>query len=242
MTETFGGDKKVGTSLLGAVELKFKKWAAARVPRQVETYHLTLATIPISALVVVAGFLAKDDIRWLWLTSALIAAQYLTDLLDGEVGRLRNTGLIRWGYFMDHFLDYVFLCSLLIGYSLILPDHFKYLQFFILAIFGAFMVVAYLEFAATNAFRIEHLGIGPTEVRLLFVIINTLLIVVGKTYLGPALPYVLLLAVLGLAVAVYRTQKRIWELDMQEKKRPSPPVPLPVGEGKGEGSGPYRTT
>ena len=68
----------------------------------------------------------------------MITLQWLTDSLDGAIGRYRNVGLIRWGYYMDHFLDYIFLCSILIGYSLILPDNFKYLLFFLLAIFGVY--------------------------------------------------------------------------------------------------------
>lgn len=204
---------------MSPLERRLRNVLVPLVPRAIETYHLTLATVPLSALVVLFGWLANDDIRWLWGTSVAIAVQYVTDLMDGEIGRRRATGLIKWGYFMDHFLDYIFLCSLLIGYSLMLPDHFKFLQLFILAIFGAFMVSSYLEFAATNEFRIEHLGIGPTEIRLLFVVINTLLIVFGRTYLAFALPYVLVASLVGLAVAVYMTQKRIWDIDMRKKRK-----------------------
>jgi phosphatidylglycerophosphate synthase len=31
----------------------------------------------------------------------VIVFQYITDLLDGEIGRKRNTGLIKWGFYMD---------------------------------------------------------------------------------------------------------------------------------------------
>jgi hypothetical protein len=48
--------------------------------------------------------------------------QYVTDHYDGKIGKYRNTGLVRWGYYMDHLLDYVFLCSIIIGYAFILPE------------------------------------------------------------------------------------------------------------------------
>ncbi len=79
------------------------------------------------------------------------------------------------------------------------------------------MVNSYLAFGATNEFKIAYLKIGPTEMRLLFIIINTLLIVFHKTYLVGFLPFVLLFASAGLGVAVYTTQKEIWAKDMEVK-------------------------
>ncbi|MFC1452445.1 YiiX/YebB-like N1pC/P60 family cysteine hydrolase, partial [Verrucomicrobiota bacterium] len=147
----------------------------------------------------------------------MIAMQYLTDLLDGAIGRQRNTGLVKWGYYMDHFLDYIFLCSILIGYALLLPDAFKYILFYIMAFFGAFMVNSFLSFAATNSFTISYCGIGPTEIRIVFILVNTLIIVFGRSYMLKAVPYVLGAATFGLFVAVFRTQKALWAEDMRRK-------------------------
>lgn len=216
--EPFAGDKKVGQSMLYSTERKFIDWAAPRVPKSIETYHLTLLTIPICIGIIGFSYLARFDMNWFWGVSVLIILQWVTDSLDGTVGRLRGTGLVKWGYYMDHFLDYVFLCSILVGYALLLPEKFLYFQFFILAIFGSFMVNSFLAFAATNRFRIEHLGIGPTELRLVFVAVNTMLILFGKTYLGWTLPTILVLSVLGLIFVVYRTQREIWEIDMEAKR------------------------
>lgn len=216
--EPFAGDKKISLSLLGAWEKKLVNKYISKIPKRVETYHLTLTTLLWSTLIIVFGYLAGHyNIHWLWGTSVMIVCQYISDLFDGAVGRHRNTGLIRWGYYMDHFLDYIFLCSILIGYSFILNDEFNSL-FFILASFGAFMVNSYLSFAATNEFKIEYLKIGPTEVRIIFIIINTLLISFNKTYLAPLLPYVLIFSIIGLGLVVYKTQKRIWQKDMEDKK------------------------
>ncbi len=199
-------------------EKKFQKWLAGKVPRGIETYHLTLLTIPWCLLIVLAGYLAADQVEWLWLSSACIALQYLTDLVDGEVGRQRNTGLIKWGYYMDHFLDYVFLCAYLISYFFIIPTSLVYPQFFLLAVFGSFMVNSFLAFAVTNKFQISYFGIGPTEIRIGFLAVNTLHIIFGKTFMSGFLPYVLALSGLGLCVTVYRTQKSIWKIDREGKK------------------------
>ncbi|MEM7396203.1 MAG: CDP-alcohol phosphatidyltransferase family protein, partial [Verrucomicrobiota bacterium] len=193
-------------------------WLAPRMPQSIETWHLTLSTIAWSLLIIVFSFLARYDTRWLWLVSLMIFFQYITDLMDGAVGRLRNTGLVKWGYYMDHFLDYLFLCSILIGYAMLLEDHNKYMLFFVLALFGAFMVNSFLSFSATGEFKISYLGIGPTEVRIVFIVINTLIILFGQTHIARALPYVLVLSTFGLFITVYRTQKRIWDIDMNNKE------------------------
>ena len=214
----FAGDRKVGGSLLAGPERWFKRAHVSKIPPWIETHHLTLLTILWSACIVGFSWLAQRHIHWLWCVSLMIALQYVTDLFDGEVGRRRNTGLVKWGFYMDHFLDYVFLCAILIGYSLILPDRLKYMQLFILAVFGAFMVNSFLSFAVTNKFKISYLGIGPTEIRLVFVVVNTLLICFGKTYMGHALPYVLAGSFLGLCYVVYRTGRHLWKVDMDAKR------------------------
>ena len=216
--EEFAGDRKKGESLFHNIEKKFIDKYVSKIPIFIKSYQLTLTTILWCFLIILFSYLAKNNINWLWGVSACIFLQYITDSFDGALGRYRNSGLIKWGYYMDHFLDYIFLCSILIGYSLILPINFIYYLFFILAIFGAFMVNSFLSFAATNEFKISYLKIGPTEVRLIFIIINALLILFGKTYMVKALPYVLIISTLGLIVVVYRTQKYIWKLDMKNKK------------------------
>lgn len=219
---TFAGDKKTGRSLLAGPEERLKRFLLPRVPRRVETYHLTMLTLLWCVLIIAFSFLARHHIAWLWAVSLTIVLQYVTDLLDGAVGRQRDTGLVKWGYYMDHFLDYLFLCSILIGYAILLPDHFKYMLFFVLALFGAFMTHSFLAFAATNEFRISYLGIGPTEIRLIFIAVNTLLIVFGRTHMVAALPYVLGGSAFGLFVTVFRTQRHLWQLDLHAKQGPAP--------------------
>ena len=174
----FKGDKKEGTWLLATSENKLKNWLVPMVPKCIETYHLTLTTLIWCAMIILFSFLARYHIHFMWIVSFAIFGQYITDLLDGEIGRRRNTGLIKWGYYMDHFLDYFFLCSILIGYGLMVEDHSKYMLFYILALFIAFMINSFLSFAATGEFRISYMGIGPTEIRLVFIIINTVIILV----------------------------------------------------------------
>jgi len=216
----FQGHIKFGTSLLHAGEDRLKRALLPLVPRRVETYHLTLATILWSALIPLFCLFARTHIRWLWAVNACIAGQYLTDLLDGAIGRLRETGLKKWGYYVDHFLDYIFLSAIFFGYAVLLPAAFHKMILFSLVMFTGFMIHSFLEFACTNRFAISYLGIGPTETRLLFIAINVALMIVGKTHIALALPYVVTASFFGLFVTVYRTARHLWQLDMIEKAPP----------------------
>jgi len=220
MTVEFKGDRKKGGGILWNAERKLIVALAPSVPKFIETYHLTLASIIWSGLIVLFSYFAKNNIHWLWAVSGCIALQYLSDCLDGEIGRERDTGLIKWGYFMDHFLDYLFLCSILIGYSLILSNKYELLLILSLALFSAFMVNSHLLLAATNEFKIGYYGVGPTELRLLIIINNALMVFLGPTYIMPALPYILGVGGLFLIHTVYWSHKIVWKLDMDAKYRP----------------------
>jgi phosphatidylglycerophosphate synthase len=220
----FHGDQKVGQSLLYGPETRLKRFLVPFVPGRVQTYHLTLTTVLWSALIPPACYLARRQIDWLWAVSALIALQYLTDLLDGEIGRVRGTGLVKWGFYMDHFLDYLFLCSILTGYAVLLPQPYRVDMFYVVAIFGGYMVSSFLAFACTNQFRIAYLGLGPTEIRISFILLNTLLVFFGSVLLVRLLPYLIALGTFGLFLSVFRTQRELWRTDMRSR-RMEPPSP-----------------
>jgi phosphatidylglycerophosphate synthase len=141
--------------------------------------------------------------------------QYITDLFDGAVGRQRGTGLIKWGFFMDHFLDYVFLASLVIAGFLIAPTGLAFWYLLLLTLVGCFMVNSFLSFAATNKFEIYHYGLGPTEMRIVFILINTFIIYTGTSHFKFTVPIVCLVCLLSLIYMVYTTHKSLWEIDME---------------------------
>jgi hypothetical protein len=115
---------------------------------------------------------------------------------------------------MDHLLDYVFLCSILIGYAFILPEHSRFQLLLMLALFAAYDFSIFLAFAATDKLQISYLKFGPTEFRLALIIINGLLVSFGTKYMIGGLKWVNAGAAVGLCFLVYKTQKKIWKLDM----------------------------
>jgi phosphatidylglycerophosphate synthase len=216
---SFHGDRKLPmNSLLGRVEKQFIAATVPHFPRWIEGYHLTLLTLAWSAGLLGCGYLAQFNRHWLWLSSLLIALQWFTDSFDGALGRSRDTGIPKWGYYMDHLLDHGFLCAIMIGYAFLVNDGAARWLYVLALIFTAFMTSSYLAFAATNEFKITYLGCGPTEMRIAFILLNTALIAVGPRFLEAALPALVPLALVVLSVIVFRTQKYIWAIDMQAKR------------------------
>jgi phosphatidylglycerophosphate synthase len=218
--EPFQGDKKLPLkSPLARVERRFIDFWVPRFPRWIEGYHLTLTTILWSAGLIVVGHLAKKDLRWLWFASVMLFMQWFTDSFDGALGRYRDTGIPKWGFYMDHFLDFIFMCSILIGYALLFEGLYRNIFLALVPIFGAFMINSYLSFAAANEFKITFLGMGPTEARLVIIIFNTMIILFGTNFVKKALPFIPVFAMIALVVVVYRTQRYIWQIDMEDTHR-----------------------
>ena len=213
---------KSSTSLLSPLERRLAARVVPRIPAWLGTQHLTLLTLAWCAGLVAFGYLAANDLRWLWGSSLMIALQWATDFFDGKVGKHRGTGLVKWGFYMDHLLDFVFLCAVVGSYAFVLPERAHLSLFLVLAVFGGLMVNSFLAFAATGRFHISHGKLGPTEFRAALVIINSLLVLYGTRRMAKALPYVAACGFVALCVLAYRTQRELWQRDMQEKRGAAP--------------------
>jgi len=151
------------------------------------------------------------------MTNLMIIFHYFTDHLDGKLGKYRNTGLRKWGFYMDHLFDYAFLCSILVGYSFLIPTRSVFSLMLVLCVFSAFMFHTFLMLAATDEFRVSFSRFGPTELRLALIIINTLIIRFGTRGLKGALPWVAFGGIIALTVLAYVAQRRLWQMDMKER-------------------------
>ena len=217
-SQPFSGDKKIQMkSLLAKYERKFIDNNVAKFPAWIQGYHLTLMTIPLSIGLIVFGYLARNNLNWLWLSSLMLFLQWFTDSFDGALGRHRNTGTPKWGFYMDHFLDFVFMSSVFLGYSFLFEGLNKVLVFFMVPAFGCLMVSSFLAFGATGQFKITYLRTGPTEVRVWFIILNSLITIFGTGFMEKALICIFVVFIAALCVVIYRTQKYIWNIDMQSR-------------------------
>jgi phosphatidylglycerophosphate synthase len=216
--QQFAGAGKTNNALLVPLERRLARFVLPRVPAWLQTYHLTMLTPVWSALIVLFSYLAKLNIHWLWMVNLMIVFHYFTDHFDGKLGKYRDTGLCRWGFYMDHFFDYGFLSSVLIGYAFILPERALFNMLLVICVFSAFMFHTFLMLSATDEFKVSFFRLGPTEFRIALIIINALLVKFGVRPLKGALFWVAASGVVALALLAYQTQRKLWRLDMHAKR------------------------
>jgi archaetidylinositol phosphate synthase len=214
MGEAFAGDKKKGQSILGPVERRFINWAVPKIPRPILSHHLTAVTVFWSVGTVVFGWLARDDRVWLHGMSVMVFGQWLTDSLDGTLGKYRKQGLVKWGFYMDHLLDFLFAGSIVIAYSfLVEAEWLEFLFLILLLVTCATMAVSFLSFAATNQFQIAYYGVGPTEIRIGYIALNTFVSIAGTEIFSWGVPVVVALNVFAFLVMAAQTSRILWQID-----------------------------
>lgn len=212
-TRNSDGDK----SVFSDYEKKFVDKYAPKIPKILETNRLTYLSLVWTFCILLFGYLGRNNLQWFWLVSLMIVFHYLTDMFDGAVGRYRETGLIRWGYYMDHMLDFIYLNSIFVSYAFIFSKDSHVLILAAMAIFSAFFVNSHLSFSATDEFKITYLKVGPTEIQLGFVIVNTIIIFTGTLFIEKFLPFFVVSSLIALFGFIGKTQGRIWEIDMKNK-------------------------
>lgn len=212
----FAGDRKTGVSVLGRLERRFIDWGVPHIPGPILSHHLTALTALWSVGVVFFGWLAQENLVWLHGMSLMVFLQWLTDSFDGSLGKYRKQGLVKWGFYMDHLLDLIFAGSMVIAYSFLVDAWWLELLFLILLLITcATMAVSFLAFAATNRFQIAYYGIGPTEVRIGYIALNTFVSIVGTAIFSWGVPMVVALNVAAFVLLAAQTSRELWRIDVE---------------------------
>ncbi len=209
---------KTNTSFLWKYEQKWIAWAVPKVPKFLNGRNLTWATSLWSAIIITCGYLSKQNIYWVWGISASIVGQYITDSLDGAVGRYRESGLVNWGHYVDHLLDFVFLCAVIISYAFIFPEHLLLLMI-LLAIFGSHYASTFLIFSFSKKFHMAASGIGMNELKILLLVFNAIIFFNGTGFVETMLIILSLLALLALFGVIHTGQKEADKIDNLRRNR-----------------------
>ncbi len=153
-------------------ERKLLRWIAARLPRWILPDDLTLLGV-LGALGICAAYqLSNNDLAWLWVASGLLVVQWLGDSLDGTLARVRKIERPTYGYYIDHIVDAFATAAIGIGLGLS-PLMLLAVGTLIVVGYLILSINVYLESYAFGRFNIGYGFIGPTEVRLILITINT---------------------------------------------------------------------
>jgi phosphatidylglycerophosphate synthase len=217
MKRDISGRRRKLTSFIQPFEQLVLRRMVPWVPRWIETYHLTLMTIPLALIMLACGYLARTNDLWLLPISLMIFLQYVTDILDGAVGRYRDTGLVLWGFYMDHMMDYLFAGAIVATYAIAyqLSLEFTLVAFILMS---GFFIHAFLMCNAAGRLNTSGAyGFGPTELRLLLIVSNLAAPFLTRAIVAQWLPLVLPFSALILFWSVIKAQHLLWKLDMKHR-------------------------
>lgn len=162
-------ETRIHGSLLAAVEKRALIWIAERLPRWLNSDHLTTLGA-VALLFAGVGYAIGHQVpAALGLVVVLLAVNWFGDSLDGTLARVRHQERPRYGFYVDHVLDALGILFLIGG--LFLGGYMS------LIVAAGFLIAYYLltiEIAlATHAlgtFRLSYWKMGPTELRILLAI------------------------------------------------------------------------
>ena len=168
---------RIQTSILNALEKKVLVYLAERQPKWMTSDILTyLGTF--GAVVIAAGYiLSARNINFLWLSSLGFIINWYGDSLDGTLARVRKTQRPIYGYYLDHTVDAVNEVMIFIGVGL---SGLMHLEIALLALVMYLLMTINVSINAhlKKEFKLTYASMGPTEFRIIMIIINTLFILI----------------------------------------------------------------
>ena len=158
--------------LLAKPEKRLLTWIAQRLPRRVLPDDLSILGVLAAFGVCAAYQLSNDSLDWLWVASLLLVVQWFGDSLDGTLARVRKIERPTYGYYVDHLVDAISTAAIGIGLGLS-PLMLLSIGTLIVVAYLILSINVYLESFAFGRFSIGYGLIGPTEVRLILIALNT---------------------------------------------------------------------
>jgi len=170
--------KRRATFVLSEIEKRSLIYMAERLPRWLLPDHLTLIGIIGSVLVTASYLLSNRSPAWLWLANLGFVINWFGDSLDGTVARVRRIQRPKYGFYLDHITDA--FSTLAIGLGLGLSPYM--LLSVGLAVVIGYLVLSiniYLESQVMGDFRFGYGVVGPTETRIILILLNTMALIMG---------------------------------------------------------------
>jgi phosphatidylglycerophosphate synthase len=213
------------SSLLAPLEKRALLWLAHRMPRWVNSDHLTGLGFAAMLLTGLSYWLARWN-RWALVAGIVcLALNWFGDSLDGTLARVRNRQRPRYGFYVDHITDSIGTAGLLAGlaFSSYMTE---WVGVGLLILYMMLSIQSYLAAYALGTFQLSFWKFSPTELRVLLIAGNIALLVRGPTArlaghtfllfdIGAAVGMVGMTAML--AVSSIRTTRTLYRLEPLDK-------------------------
>jgi archaetidylinositol phosphate synthase len=154
-------------SVLAAAEKRALIWMAERLPRWINSDHLSgLGLASMAGAGAAFWFAQSDPVAGASLVVLCLILNWFGDSLDGTVARVRNQQRPRYGYYVDHVID---LAGTALLFGGVAASGYMSPTVAALVVAAFFLVSAetYLATHARGVFKMAFAGVGPTELRIL---------------------------------------------------------------------------
>jgi len=170
--------RRVNDILLGPLERPALKWLATRLPAWITPDICTFIGVLGSIIVMVSYILTGLDRNFLWLASLGFVVNWFGDSLDGTLARFRGIERPIYGFFIDHITDAVSQVMIFLGLGMTPYVRFNVACLTLIA-YLLLSVLVYVRTCVVGEFRISYGRLGPTEVRVLAILLNTSMYIFG---------------------------------------------------------------
>lgn len=170
---------RIQTSILNPLEKKVLVYLAERMPAWVTSDMLTFVGFVGAAIIATGYALSNLDLRWLWLASFGFVVNWFGDSLDGSLARVRNTQRKTYGFFIDHNVDVINETIMFIGVGLSPLVNLTFMMC-VLVSYLMLSIYVYIDCHLKGEMRLTYGGLGPTEFRLLAIVVNMLFIFIPQ--------------------------------------------------------------
>ena len=193
--------KRVNDILLGPIERPVLQWLAAHLPDWVFPDLLTIVGTLGALIIFISYWLTNYNKNFLWLASLGFVINWYGDSLDGTLARFRNIQRPQYGFFIDHTVDAFNEVLIFLGFGL--SPFFRF-DIACLALIGYLLmsVLVYVRTCVKGEFVISYVGFGPTEMRLIAILLNTLIFFIGSPFLSLGSVKVTIIDVMGFIIAM----------------------------------------
>jgi len=162
---------RVNDILLGSLERPALSWLAAHMPAWITPDGCTAIGVLGALGIMISYALSGVNRNFLWLASIFFIVNWFGDSLDGTLARYRHIERPIYGFFLDHTVDAATEVMIILGLGL--TPHISFVVACLTLI--AYLLLAVLVYVRTTVvgeFKISYGRLGPTEVRVLAIILN----------------------------------------------------------------------
>ncbi len=171
--------ERLNDTLLRGIEKQLLNFFVKILPVKIMPDHLTYIGLAGSGMIAAGYGLCNYSIAWLWLANFGFVVNWFGDSLDGSLARYRKIERPVYGFFIDHNVDSISM--LLIALGLGISPYMRF-DVALYTLIGYYMlsISTYINAYVRGIFRISFAFVGPTEVRTIAIIGNTVLFFIGK--------------------------------------------------------------